>query len=106
MGMLSHLLAIFTGWLGPLIIYLVEKDKNAFTRHSAAEALNFQLTVMIASLSLCILGIPLLFIGIGILFFLAASAISITALVFTIMATVEASKGQPYKYPISIRFVR
>lgn len=106
MAMLSHLLAIFTGWLGPLIIYLVEKDKNPFTREHAAESLNFQLTIIIVTLGLLILGIPLLFIGIGFLFILAASAISIVALIFTIIATVETSKGRHYRYPACIRFIK
>ena len=47
-AMLAHLLGIFTGFLGPLVIYLLNGEKDPFVRHHAAEALNFQLTMLIA----------------------------------------------------------
>ena len=48
MAMLSHLLAIFTGFLGPLVIYLMNGRKDPFVRHHSSEALNFQITYTIA----------------------------------------------------------
>src|SRR5689334_18509273 len=51
MAVLAQVLGILTGWLGPLIIYLINGDKDRFVKHHAAEALNFHLTVMIAYLA-------------------------------------------------------
>ena len=48
MAMLCHLLAIFTGFLGPLIIWLIKKDEDPFVDEHGKEALNFQITVFIA----------------------------------------------------------
>ena len=47
---LSPLVAGFIGlpFLGPLIAYLVLRDRGPFIRRHTAQALNFQLTVLIA----------------------------------------------------------
>ncbi len=62
---LSPFLASFVGlpFLGPLVIYLVFRDRGPFVRHHAAQALNFQIIVMNALvvfglLSLALVGIP------------------------------------------------
>ena len=71
MAMLAHLL-VFTGYvvplgniIGPLIIYLIKKDESSYIRQHAAEALNFQISVLIyfiLSLLLCfvLIGVPML----------------------------------------------
>src|SRR5690349_17509617 len=46
MAVLAQVLGILTGWLGPLIIYLINGDKDRFVKHHSAEALNFHLTLM------------------------------------------------------------
>lgn len=49
MATLVQVLAIFTGFLGPLIIWFMAKPEQPFVKHHAAEALNFQITVTIAA---------------------------------------------------------
>ncbi len=96
-GMLCHLLAIFTGFLGPLIIWLVKKDTSPFVDDQGKEALNFQITALIASCA-CIFG----FCFVHILFI----AVQLARIVFCVMATMEASKGVAYRYPVTFRFIR
>ena len=67
MAMLAHLLGLFTGFLGPLVLYLVKRDDSAFVRDQSAEALNFQLTMIIA----WIVSIVLILVLIGLLMILA-----------------------------------
>jgi hypothetical protein len=98
MAMLAHLLALFASILGPLLIYLLKKDESAFVRHHGAEALNFSISVLIALVASGILTIVL--IGIVLL-----PIVGVAALVFHIMAAVAASKGEWYRYPLSIRFI-
>lgn len=83
---------------GPLVVMLVAGPQRPFTRANAVEALNFQLTVLIALL-VCI---PLMFVIIGI--FLAI-AIGITGIVLCILAAVAASRRETYRYPMTIRMV-
>jgi len=98
-AMLCHLLAIFTGFIGPLIMWLIKKDDHAFVNEQGKEALNFQLTIMIAWVA----SFVMMFVCIG---YLLMPAVWVINLVFTIMATVAANKGQHYRYPICIRFIK
>lgn len=87
------------GFLGPLLVLLARGDRSPFVRQHAVEALNFNITVLIY-LAICVvlafvlIGIPLL-IGLGILY-----------LVTVIIGAVRASSGQPYRYPLTIRFIK
>lgn len=98
MAMLCHLLAIFTGFLGPLVIYLTSGEKDPFVRHHAAESLNFQISLTIA----WIVTFVLMFLLVG---FLIAPVLWIGSLVFEIIGATRANKGEWWKYPINIRMV-
>ncbi|MDJ1114317.1 DUF4870 domain-containing protein [Microbacterium dauci] len=95
---LTHVSGIVLSWLGPLVAYLVLRDRGPFIRAHAAGALNFQLTVLIA----IAVSVPLMFVGIG---FLTAPAVGIFALVVEIIAAMKANRGEWYTPPLSIRFV-
>jgi uncharacterized Tic20 family protein len=109
---LAPLIAAFVGfgitafflWLPGLLIRGSAKATE-FDRRHATESLNFQLSLLIYS------GAATLFtmvtFGIGFLIALPALIILIiAALVFIIMATVAASGGREYRYPLTIRFVK
>ena len=98
MGMLAHLLGIFTGFIGPLVIYLMKKDENGFAAAEAKESLNFQLTMLIVQFA----SIILMFVLIG---FFTSMAAGVCALVFCIMGTMKANNGEHYRYPINIRMI-
>ena len=95
---LTHVGGILFSWLAPLITYLVLKDRGAFVRAHTATALNFQITMTIA----LIVGSILTIVIIGIFIILA---VYIVVIVFSIIAAVKANQGQPYTYPMSIKFV-
>jgi len=99
MAMLAHLLAIFTGFLGPLIIWLVKKEDSAFVDDQGKEALNFQLTILIAWFAAGLLT----FVLVGCILL---PAIWVLDLVFCIMGATKASKGIRYRYPLNIRFIK
>ncbi|MGH3742754.1 MAG: DUF4870 domain-containing protein, partial [Micromonosporaceae bacterium] len=91
------------GVLGALIMYLIKKDESPFVRHHAADALNLTLTSMIVALVTSMLGCVLSFVVIGIFFFFLLFAYWITVLVFMIIATVAANRGEWYAYPAWLR---
>ncbi|MBN8855779.1 MAG: hypothetical protein BGO55_22610 [Sphingobacteriales bacterium 50-39] len=101
LALLSHILAIVPGIgiLGPLVIYLIKKDESPFVRDNALESLNFQLTVII----LYIIAWILVFVAIGLFLFWV---IAIMNAVLVIVATVRASEGQVYRYPVSLRLIK
>lgn len=99
MAMLCHLLAIFTSFLGPLIIWLVKKDEYSYVDEQGKEALNFQITVVLA---LFVAGL-LTFVCIGVVLL---PAIWIVDIVFCIIAAVAVNKGEHYRYPLSLRLIK
>lgn len=102
MAMLCHLLAIFTGFLGPLIIWLMKKEESAYIDYHGKESLNFQITSFIIFVGLTIVSIiPI----VGCITGLMLLAYIVVWLVFTIIATLKAKEGEHYRYPISIRLL-
>lgn len=104
-GMFCHV-AVFAGCIvplgniiGPLVIWLMKKDQYGFVDYNARQAMNFQITLLIAMLA----GLLLSFVMIGILMMIG---FGIFALVATIKAIVASSRGEYYSYPCSIQFIR
>jgi uncharacterized Tic20 family protein len=99
MAMLCHLLAIFTGFIGPLIIWLVKKDDHPFIDEQGKESLNFQITVLLAMIA----SFLLTFVCVGAFLM---PAVGIVDLVFCIIATIKVNGGEHYRYPICLRLVK
>lgn len=99
MALLCHLLGLLTCFIGPLVIWLLKKDEHSFIDSQGKEALNFQISVTLASIAAGFLS----FLCIGLLLF---PIIGVLDLVFSIMACVKSSQGVDYKYPISIRLIK
>lgn len=101
MGMLIHLLSLLTGFLAPLILWLVKKDESRFIDHHGKEAINFILTTFIVSIPLMFLVIITFGMAIIILF-----PWPIIIMVFQILSCVEAYQGKWYHTPMTIRLIR
>jgi uncharacterized Tic20 family protein len=119
-SMLSNLLgglaAFFVsplGWLPPLVIFLIFRERSAFVRKQSAESLNFQLTnliVVIAGVAVIVVG-GVFTLGIGLVVLIPVGVVAavvwlILFIVWTILASVRTSKGVAYRYPINIRMVK
>jgi hypothetical protein len=98
LAMLCHLLAIFFGFLGPLVMYLVYGDKDPFVRHHAAESLNFQIMLTIGY----VISFILMFVLVG---FLLLPILIIGGLVLEIIGCLRAGSGEWWRYPINLRLV-
>jgi uncharacterized protein len=104
-AMLCHLSAFamfffpFGGVIGPLICWLSRKDESAWVDVNGKASMNFQLSIILY----IVLTIPLLFIivGIPIMMFLVTLRI-----VCIIIASVKSSKGEKFRYPLSIPFLQ
>lgn len=100
LSILVHISGILFGWIMPLIVYLIKKDDaDTFTSGNAREALNFQITVMLAVfaclfLSLIVIGAFLIWI------------VLLANFVLCIVAGVKASNGISYRYPLTLRLVK
>ncbi|MDI2097930.1 DUF4870 domain-containing protein [Ruicaihuangia caeni] len=98
---LVHLGGIFFGFVPALIGYLVLRDRGPFVREHTRQALNFQISLAIYAAGLFVL--TLITLGIGGLLFIP---FGIAALVLMVIAAVAANKGEWYKYPLTIEFIK
>ncbi len=105
MAMLCHLLGIFTGFLGPMVLWLVRKDQSSFVDHHGRESLNFQITLTLVMLGLGGLTFFLIFLIVGLLLVPVLIAIPFVGLVLEILAAVAAQRGDWHRYPFNIRLV-
>ena len=101
LGLLTHLSGIILGFIVPLVMWLVNKDKSdkGWLNDQAKEALNFQITVAIA----WFIAIVLSFVGIG---FLLYPVIWIGNLIFCILGGMKANEGVAYRDPFAIRLIK
>ena len=101
MAMIGHISGIIAGFIGPLVIWLINKDKadKSWLNGQAKEALNFQITIFIAyvvagALTLVLIGALLI------------PVILIANLILCIMAGMKANEGVDYRYPFAIRLIK
>lgn len=103
----AHLGGIL-GILPALIIFLVFKDRGAFTRGESKEALNFQITIIIAYIAVNVLSwiLAAVTFGLGGLLGLLTPLVWVAAVIFSILGFVKSKDGNAYRYPVSIRLVK
>lgn len=103
-GMLAHLLTllgylvVFGHFIPPLVIWLAKRDQSGFAADQAKESLNFQITVLILRV-VCLVLVCCL---VGILLFIP---LEVAQIVLVIVASVQASDGQRYRYPLTLRMI-
>jgi len=93
-AVLTHASGILFGFVVPLVVYFVKTDGSEGFKASVKEALNFQLTILIASIALS-----------AITFGLGGLLVWVVNIIFCIMAAMAISNGQDYKYPFSIKLI-
>lgn len=104
-AMLCHLSAFagfffpFGAIIGPLICWLTRKDESAWINVNGRNALNFQLSMLLY----IFLTIPLIFIIVGIPIMMMLFLLKIICI---IIGSVKASKGELFKYPLTIPFLQ
>jgi uncharacterized protein len=89
----------FGSVIGPLAVWLTRRDRDRFIDQAGREALNFGISVAIYGsvllvAALLLVGIPLLMVGV------------IAWVVLASLAAAQASQGQSYRYPLTMRLVR
>jgi hypothetical protein len=99
----TALAGFFVPWaghiLGPLIVWLAKRGDSPEIDEHGKESLNFQISMLIYNLIAGVLCLVLIgFVILGIL--------HILNLVLVIVASIQASEGKLYRYPITIRLIK
>lgn len=89
----------FTNFLMPLIIWVAYKDSYDIVDDQGKESINFQITLFIYGI------IATLFIFIVVGVFLLA-VVALFAIIQVIKASIDASNGKKYRYPLCLRFIK
>jgi len=90
---ITHILALFTWLIGPLVVFLVTDDE--FVKANARAAINWQIWFTIYSI---VAGV-LIIVGIGILLL---PLLGLLNMVFIVIAAVKAADGEVWSYPLTI----
>ena len=107
LAVLAHLspliaLVLTAGWLswaGPLIVWLVWRERGGLVRTAAATSFNFNVTIWVAIVLGWICVFTIVLIPVGLLLFLVPGLLQI---VFSILGAVRASRGESFRYPLQI----
>src|SRR6266704_4708175 len=96
LGLFFHFLGHL---LGPLIVWLVKRGDSPEVDAHGKESLNFQISMLIydaitAIHCIVLIGIPILI------------ALWVLNTVLVIIASIQASEGKFYRYPITIRLIK
>jgi uncharacterized protein len=104
-SMLCHLSAFagfffpFGGIIGPLICWLSRRDESSWVNENGRASLNFQLSVLLYM----VLAIPLIFILVGIPIIIMLGVLKVICI---IIASIKASRGEEFRYPVTIPFIQ
>ncbi len=100
LGGLGILVGGVLGFVGPLVIYLMHRDRGGLVEQQAREALNFQLTLI------AIAGLVAVLAGFSCGFFLPLLLVPmVMQVIFGVVATVVTWQGVPYRYPVNLRLL-
>lgn len=99
MAMLAYLLGLFTGFAGPLILWLLKKDQSKFVAYHALQALLLHAAVVLGY----IISFVLFFLIIGMF---TLPVFIVLGLVFSILAGLAANRGEWYDIPVLGKIAR
>lgn len=108
-GHLGGILWVFgLGWLGPLIVFLMYKDRSPFVKQESKEALNFQLLMTIVGVggSIVVGILTVITFGLASILYLIVAAAPVLGIIFGIVGGVRVNGGGSYRYPFNWRIIK
>lgn len=100
-GMIVHLASLcffipFGNIIVPIVIWTMKKEAMPFVDRQGKEAINFQITVIIACIGLAVTIIGMILIPV----------VAVVSVVFAIIAGLKANEGVEYRYPFALRLIK
>jgi hypothetical protein len=109
-AIVTHILGIFTFFVGPLVMYFAFKRKaSPWLRDHLDEAVNYHILVLAAFILLIILAVVFTAFGlptVSLLVAIVGLLIIALSVVFGVVAVVKAAKGQAYHFPLDIKIIK
>lgn len=95
--------------VGPLIVWLIRREDPVVEPH-AREALNFQLSLLIYFIGGVVLGFVAALTIVGLILtaviIIALIVLFLLELLFALLGTIAASRGEMYRYPLNLDLIK
>ena len=98
-GALAGIIVPFGNIIVPLIIWLTNKEESALVDAEGKKSLNFQISIVIYMF----VSVLLMLVVIGAILL---PVIGIFSVVMVIIAAIKTNKGEDFKYPLAITFIK
>ena len=105
-ALLGFVFPIVAHVLGPLIVWQLKRTDLPEIDEHGKESLNFQISMLIYTAGLAVVCFILMFILVGFLLLPLFGVLHLLNLIFVIIASVKASEGKLYRYPMTIRLIK
>lgn len=102
---IAHLSGLFA-FVGPLVVWLIQKDKSPIVVREAKEALNFQITVAAVTMILFIAGTVLSVVVVGLFILMIAPLVPLVGVIFAVIGAVRSNQSGTFRYPLTLRLVK
>ena len=103
-GLIGALISVgWLGFLGPLVVWFVYREKNMFLRATAAGSFNFNLSMWLLFVVAWICALTLILIPVAIVLALVAAVLLV---VCHVLAVMSANRGEVYRYPLQLPVLR
>ena len=86
--------------LGPMIVWMIKRNESTFLDNQGKEAVNFQLTLLVASFIFILLS------GITKIFFIIAAVLFFAGIILAAVAAFNVYQGKEYRYPFAVRLIK
>ncbi|MEP6936951.1 MAG: DUF4870 domain-containing protein [Chthoniobacterales bacterium] len=88
--------------IGPLLIWLLKRDELPEIDEHGKESLNFQISLFIYAAAI----VASCFVLIGLLLLPFLAVLHLANVVLVVIASIKASEGRLYRYPLTIRLIK
>ena len=99
---LAGLVVPFGNIIGPLVVWQMKKSEIPSVEIHGKAAMNFQITVAIATIILLIVAVVSC---IGLVLVPFVGLIPLAGIIFSVIAGMKANDGKEYQYPYSLKLV-
>lgn len=99
LSMLLWILALFTNFVGPLILWVMKKDESEYLNQQGKNYFNYAISYAIyAAVSFVLMAI---LIG-----YVTTFVLTVVCTVYTILGIITTNKGEDYVVPFTIEFIK
>lgn len=97
---------VSAGWLGfvgPLVVWLIYKDRSPFVRTAAAQSFNYQITMWLTSIIGWIMVFTIILLPVGVILIAIGN---LMAIILGVWGAIRTAGGNSYRYPWNIPILK